>query len=391
MRVHVVSPWYPDSYSRYSGIFVKKQVEALAARGHTVSVENPEIYPAPLGEVPEAVWEAMRRLAKRDPYALCARYGESVKVPSPVRARSGMLGRADAFAEGLTLKRKFLPVTADVFHAHLGVPTGLACLEIGDRPLVVTEHQSTLARVFAQPGGVAAYRMVVEEAAAFLCVSEHLREQIIKAIGDEYAPRVRILPNVVDLDEIQFRLRSEARVEHWIYVGSVFQHKGVELLLRSFRLFKKSQADAKLTIVGDGPHLGWVQRFVSANGLNQSVDLVGSVPHEEVGKHLDPADVMVHLSPAETFGIASLEAIGAGLPVVSLRNGGADSAWGDFEDQVGRLLPLGVGPEEVVAAVNGLYDSDAKLDLESARGEVAVRYSPQSVATALELIYEEVV
>ena len=390
MKIQVVTPWYPDSYSPYSGVFVKKQVDALVSRGHQVSVENPEIYPAPPGEVPAEVWKAMRELASTDTTALFAEYGESTRVPAPVPSGSGMLGRAEAFRQALELKRDFLPVDADITHAHLGIPTGLALLDLGDRPLVVTEHQSTLVRVFAQTGGVTAYSRVVAEAAAFLCVSEHLKEEIVAAIGEEYADRIRVVPNVVDLEDIRFRVRSEGQVDRWIYVGTVFQHKGIDLLLRSFRLFRRSHPGATLTIVGQGPHTPWVERFIAANGLNQSVELVGSVPHGEVGKYLDAADVMVHVSPAETFGIASLEAIGAGLPLVSLRNGGADSAWGEFEDEVGRLLPLDSAPGDVVAAVRGLYGPGSGLDLVRGRNEVEVRFSAASVAMVLESIYQEV-
>lgn len=391
MRIQVVSPWYPDWYSPYSGVFVKQQVDALAGRGHSVAVEQPEIYPGPAGQVPERVWRAMRQVASRDPYALCARHRESVKAPAPVASGSGMLGRATAFAKGLEIKREFIPIgDVDVVHAHLGVPTGLACLELKDSPLVVTEHQSTLARIFAQSGGVEAYRRVVAEAAAFLCVSEHLKWEIVAAIGEEYASRIAVVPNVVDLGEVPFRSRNGAPTDHWIYVGTLFQHKGVELLLRSFKIFQQRRPRATLTLVGEGPYRSWVQRFVSANGLSQSVDLVGAVPHHEVGGYLDRADVMVHLSASETFGIASLEAIGAGLPVVSLRNGGAEDAWGDFESSVGRLLPDDAGAADVAEAVMELGDGGDALDAEYGRRQVETLFSADRVADLLLEVYGRV-
>ena len=46
MKINVLTPWYPDEslgYT-YSGIFVKRQVEALELSGYDVSVENPKLY-----------------------------------------------------------------------------------------------------------------------------------------------------------------------------------------------------------------------------------------------------------------------------------------------------------------------------------------------------------
>lgn len=389
MRVCVISPWYPDRYSAYSGIFVRKQVEAVEALGAEVWVENPEIYPAPPGKVPPEVWEALRELARRDPYAAFDTNGTVTKVPSPVPSRSGYLGRVDAFTRAIRLKREVLPVDVDVTHAHLGIPTGLAALELGDSPIVVTEHQSTLERMLSEPGAVAQYRKVVERADLFICVSGHLRDRILAACGDDLVDRIELLPNIVDLSDIEFRVRSDFRTSNWIYVGSISQHKGVELLVRAFERYRKVNSAATLTIVGEGPHRPWVERYASGRGFRSAMTVTGSLPHSSVGQFLDAADVMVHLSPSETFGIASLEAIGAGLPVVSLRNGGAQDAWGDIESEVGVLLDLSADAGDVVDAVSDIGSGALKLDPERARARVIESFSPDEVGRRLFEIYQK--
>jgi glycosyltransferase involved in cell wall biosynthesis len=99
---------------------------------------------------------------------------------------------------------------------------------------------------------------------------------------------------------------------------------------------------------------------------------------------------MVHLSPAETFGIAPLEAIGAGLPVVSLRTNGALDNWGDIEGQCGSLLDLSSGPEQVAEAVVQLRDATDRLDPVYGRRVVEERFSAPVVARRLSDIYERV-
>lgn len=389
MNIHVVTPWYPDEYSAYSGVFVKQQVSALVDVGHNVTLEHLEIFPAPDGAIPDEVWSAMSDLALRDWTAVYPTREFVTKVPTPVPSRSGPLGRATAYQQSLALKRKILPVEADITHAHLGVPTGLALLDLVDTPLVVTEHQSTLGRIFGQPGGVGAYRQVVESADAFLCVSDHLKNQVIEAIGKEFNTKVQVVPNVVDIGDIEFRHHAGNSIDRWIYVGTLAEHKGVRLLLEAFRIEHARNHRARLALVGEGPFLSWVERFVSANGLNYAVENVGAVPHSELDRLLGGADVMVNMSPSETFGIASLEAIGAGLPVVSLRNGGAESTWGDIQPQVGRLLNVGASPTEVADAVEQIRE-DRGLDLVFGRDQVLKRFSPETIAAALLEVYEAV-
>ena len=390
MRVGVVSSWYPDRYSAYSGVFVRKQVEAVEALGADVWVENPEIYPAPPGNVPPEIWDAMRRLAKRDPNAVFDTLGRVTKVPAPVPSRSGYLGRAEAFIKALAMKREFIPLEVDVVHAHLGIPTGLALIELGDRPLVVTEHQSTLERMLAEAGAVEKYRKVIATADSFICVSNHLRDRILAVCGDDLADQIEVVPNIVDLSDISFRSREEPRVSNWIYVGTIAQHKGVELLVKAFDMYRKNDRDGHLTIVGDGPHRPWVERYASGRGFRASLTLTGSVPHSAIGEYLSQADVMVHLSPSETFGIASLEGIGAGLPVVSLQNGGAEDAWGDFENEVGILLAPDAGAEQVAEAVQSVQRDGNGLDLARARRRVLERFSAETVGAELWSIYQRV-
>lgn len=385
-----MTPWYPDRYSTYSGVFVQKQVEAVEAQGAEVFVENPEIFPAPAGPVPKEVWDSMRRLAERDPTAVFDTNGRVTKIPSPVPSRSGYLGRAEAFSAAISLKREFLPADVDITHAHLGIPTGLALLELGESPLVVTEHQSTLERVLAEPGAVKRYRQVIAQSSAFLCVSAHLKGRVLAACGDDLADQIEVVPNIVDLSEIGFRLRARPQTSHWIYVGSIALHKGIELLVKSFETYRKEDPAAHLTIVGEGNHRPWVERYASGRGFRGDITLTGSLPHAEVGKHLDRADILVHLSPSETFGIASLEGIGAGLPIVSLRNGGAEDAWGELESEVGALLASTADEQEVVAAVQDLRGAGKRLDPVHARSWVAERYSAEAVGSALWSIYRSV-
>jgi len=391
MRIRFVSPWYPDYLRAHSGIFVAKQVAALRASGHEVTVDVPQIFPAPPGPIPQSVSTAMRTLAGKSRSAMFASTNGVTYVPTPVPSRGGPMGRARAMSDSLALLAEFRDEKPDLIHAHLGMPTAWAISQTHrNLPLVVTEHQSTLAAVFAEPSSARAYSEVVSRADAFICVSEHLRDQIADALGDWARERIEVIPNIVDLTEIPFQERRNPEFTSWIYVGGLVAHKGVKTLLEVFAEFRdKHDAGARLTLVGDGPLRGWIEEFAASRGFASAVRLAGPVPHGQLGEFLARADVMVHLSPAETFGIAPLEAIGSGLPVVSLRNAGAVNTWGDIARECGVLVPLQASPKEIAEAISELARSNTRLQPAVGRQAVLDRYSPAVVARQLIATYAD--
>jgi len=393
VRIRFVSPWYPDYAQVHAGIFVAKQVEALRASGDLVTVDVPQIFPAPPGPIPERVITSMRGLAARSRSAMFANTRDVTYVPTPVPARGGALGRTRAMASALSLLDEFREESPELIHAHLGVPTAAAIRQIEpELPLVVTEHQSTLATVFAEPEAARAYADVVRTADAFICVSEHLREQIVEGIGEWAREQIEVVPNIVDLSEIPLVHRPVPRFTSWVYVGGLMAHKGVQTLLKAFDEYVRAHdAGARLTLVGDGPLRQWIEDFAAGRGLADAVRLAGSVSHDRLGDYLGAADVMVHLSPAETFGIAPLEAIGSGLPVVSLRNKGAVNTWGDIESDCGVLLALDTTAADTASAIADLRTSPGRLRPEAGRQAVLERYSPEVIAQRLHQIYEPVI
>jgi glycosyltransferase involved in cell wall biosynthesis len=391
VKVRFVSPWYPDYALVHSGIFVAKQVRAVQDAGHEVVVDVPQIFPAPPGPIPDVVTEAMKALARRSPAAMFAQVGEVTYVPTPVPSRGGPLGRALAMGQSMSLLEETRPDDSDVIHAHLGMPTALAVTRsnAGSR-LVVTEHQSTLAAIFAEPEAAHAYAEVVRRADVFICVSQHLRDEVADVVGEWAREKIEVVPNIVDLTDIPFRPRPRHDFSSWIYVGGLMAHKGVQVLLRTFAAYLKNHdADARLTLVGDGPLRSWIETYATTRGFAGSIRLAGSVEHRELDPYLNQADVMVHLSPAETFGIAPLEGIGAGLPIIALNNWGTINTWGDHEQICGSVLPLETSPEEIAEAVAALRSSSDRLNGVAARQMIVDRYSSEIVAQRLVELYQK--
>ena len=105
-----------------------------------------------------------------------------------------------------------------------------------------------------------------------------------------------------------------------VCVAALRPEKGHDTLLAAFAEVRRSIRDARLVLVGDGSQRPRVEAAIQATGLADGVHLTGRVT--EIWPHLADADVFVLASPSEALGIAIIEAMAAGLPVVATDAGG---------------------------------------------------------------------
>ena len=105
-----------------------------------------------------------------------------------------------------------------------------------------------------------------------------------------------------------------------VCVAALRREKGHDTLLAAFAEVLTDVPDARLVLVGGGPMRPALEATIAAHGMVDSVRLTGRV--EEIWPHLADADVFVLSSPAEALGIAIMEAMAAGLPVVATDVGG---------------------------------------------------------------------
>ncbi|MDQ4133765.1 MAG: glycosyltransferase family 4 protein [Actinomycetota bacterium] len=100
-----------------------------------------------------------------------------------------------------------------------------------------------------------------------------------------------------------------------VCVAKMRPEKGHDTLLDAFDLVRRDVPDARLVLVGDGDLRPALEAKVDTLGLRGSVVFAGPVP--DIWEHLAPASVFALASRSEAFGIALVEAMAAGLPVVA--------------------------------------------------------------------------
>lgn len=103
-------------------------------------------------------------------------------------------------------------------------------------------------------------------------------------------------------------------------LGRFVDKKGFHILIDALHRVRSSGVDASLTLAGDGPNRDPLQRQATELGLGEFVNFCGWVA--EPGEVFDNVDVFVLPSLAEPFGIVVIEAMAAGLPIISTRTDG---------------------------------------------------------------------
>ena len=186
-------------------------------------------------------------------------------------------------------------------------------------------------------------RRAVSRADRVLCPSEW----VMKKFADE-GIAAEAIPLGVEGPPADFAHRPASHPK-FVYSGRLSSEKGVMLLLRAFSRFVADVPHASLTILGDGPLRGPVASLIRKLDLSKSVTLTGWVAISRVDSELSDAWALVAPSTwAEPFGLAVVESMMRGVPVVAANRGGFAE---NVEDGVTGLL---VEAGDEAALVQGL-------------------------------------
>ena len=176
-----------------------------------------------------------------------------------------------------------------------------------------------------------------------------------------------------------------------LFVGRLVSWKGCEFAIGAVAELTRSGTRASLTVVGVGPELSALRTLARDLGVESQVDFMGAVPHNEVLALYQTHDVFLFPSLHDSGGIAVLEAMYLGLPVVCLDLGGPAISVGD----AGIKVPCHDAQQVVKGLANGvtklLSDEALRKDLVArARTRVIGLYDWESKAEYISRLYESV-
>jgi len=134
-----------------------------------------------------------------------------------------------------------------------------------------------------------------------------------------------------------------------LFVGRLWRHKRVELLVKAMALVGASR---QLTIVGDGPERAGLQRLARRLGVDRRVTFAGDVTVAERERLYRECAVCVYTPLREPFGMVPLEAAAAGRAVVATSGGGYEEI---LNDEAARFVPA--DESKVAAAVEEILST----------------------------------
>ena len=210
-----------------------------------------------------------------------------------------------------------LEAASDVLHFHLPFPLAeAAALRLPKRiPWVATLHAEVLERArllrWAQRAVTERFLRRVDA----IVVSSASTSRL--ATLREHQDRVRVIPFGFDLAPFLAAAaapRPAGALPVLVFLGRLVPYKGLDVLLHA-----AAGLHAEIHIIGDGRERRRLEAMAAALGLGERVTFFGHLPDAELPARLRAADIFVlpSLTQAETFGVAQVEAMAAGLPVVN--------------------------------------------------------------------------
>jgi glycosyltransferase involved in cell wall biosynthesis len=171
-----------------------------------------------------------------------------------------------------------------------------------------------------------------------------------------------------------------------LFVGRLRYYKGLDTLLYALRALP----EVRLTVVGDGPMRASWQRLARELGIAERVDFVGEVDEAMLPTYYARADLFVlpANARAEAFGTVLLEAMAAGLPVVSTEVG-TGTSWVNQDGVTGRVTPPR-DPTALAAAIGELLAAPEKLAAmgRAARARVEAEFTLPMMVARVQAVYE---
>ncbi len=224
---------------------------------------------------------------------------------------------------GMFFKTLRLSKDYDLIHAHITYPSGIIAyfvkLLTGKKYILTLQGdelmnypEKRLLKLLKFP-----IKIALKNASYVHCISNALKDNIVKNFGVDIN-KVIIIPNGVDIEhfknakkiDLKKRFNSKNII---LTVSRLTAKNNIELLIKSVDKLK----NVKLIIIGDGPEKEKLKRL-----SNNNVIFIGRIDNKEIASYMKGADIFIRTPITEGLGIVFLEAMAAGLSIISNDVGG---------------------------------------------------------------------
>ena len=297
---------------------------------------------------------------------------------------------------GPDMPRELARLEADVFHLHYPSPPGEVSWLL-TRPrgaTVITWHSDVVRQKAVMP----VYGQVVH---ALLRGTERVMTSFAgqaeaSPILRRHPEKVRVVPLGIDLERFAASGQGAAAMADLrarvgdgpvvLFVGRIVGSKGLDVLLDA-----AGTIEGRVVIVGDGPELARLRARSTAMGLDPRVLFTGHVPPERVKDWIAIASVGVLPSVYESYGLAMVEIMTNGIPMVCTELG-TGTTFINRPGETGLAVPPR-DPGARAGALNRLLRDDAlrRRMGENARERAHAHFSTEVMMRGITAVYDEAV
>ncbi|MFZ9386772.1 MAG: N-acetyl-alpha-D-glucosaminyl L-malate synthase BshA [Chitinophagaceae bacterium] len=285
----------------------------------------------------------------------------------------------------------------DLLHVHYAIPHASAAYmakqilkkEGKNIPVITTLHGTDITLVGRDKTYAPVVTFSINESDAITAVSENLREETFKHF--KITKEIEVILNFVDVSRFNrkpidaFKKVIAPNGERVLLHASNFRKlKRVQDVVKIFAETLK-QIPSKLLFVGDGPERSTAEDLARELGVCDEIRFVGK--QEQMEDILAIADLFLLTSEYESFGLAALEAMAAGVPVVSTNAGGLGEI--NVPGKTGYMSDVGDIASMSSQAVSILKDDAVLQQFKDQSAEHARQFDINRIVPQYEKLYEK--
>ncbi|MEP7094488.1 MAG: N-acetyl-alpha-D-glucosaminyl L-malate synthase BshA, partial [Flavobacterium sp.] len=288
----------------------------------------------------------------------------------------------------------------EVLHVHYAIPHAYAGYmakqmlknEGINLPMITTLHGTDITLVGNHPFYKPAVTFSINKSDYVTSVSQSLKDDTLKLF--KIKNKIKVIPNFIELDKAVKDPQAPCHryvmaKENERIITHISNFRKVKRIPDIIKIFYNIQKEipAKLMMVGDGPEKEKAEILCQELGIHDKVIFFGN--SNEIDKILSFTDLFLLPSETESFGLAALEAMSCGVPVISSNSGGLPEV--NFDGISGYLSNVG-NVEEMAANAMKILKDDAILNQFKENAlEVAKKFDIKNILPIYEALYQRAI